>query len=246
MNVKVLILGILLTVLLLSFVYAYTVTEGFQSQEDPKTTFVNATITTTSEIFCPIYTLIIQNTKEDKMFETTDNPDPSLIVRNQIRTEPQAIALIQSELVKDAGGPIFQCPPPSDPARLPADIDEVIRRTTTMYLTKVRKMKAEILDGLNKCEGFEDMQSIKCPAGCAPVSQTVTTQTNASPSNQQEPEMTPEVKQSIIEARYNKLFPYFQQEQNTKDLQQLKVEAQELLRIKAQAENGELKPNCPQ
>jgi hypothetical protein len=238
MNVKVLVFGILLIILLGSFVYGYTVTEGFQTQEDPRATFLNATITTTSEVFCPIYKLIVENTKDDRMFETTDNPDPSLVTRKQIRTEQEAINQIQSELERDAGGPIFQCPPPSDPAQLPADIDEIIRRTTTMYLAKVRKMKSDIVDSLNKCEGFEDMPATQCPAGCTPVVQ-------ASPQPQTPP-MTPQLRETILQARYDKLAPYFQQEQNTKDLQQLKVEAQELLRIKAQAESGELKPNCPQ
>ncbi len=246
MNGKVVVLCILIGVLLLGFLYGAYITEGFQTQEDPKVTFLNTTITTTSEIFCPIYKLILENTKDDKMFETVDNPDPSLVTRKQIRTEAEAIQQIQSELEKDAGGPIFQCPPPSDPTRLPADIAEVIRRTTAMYLTKVRKMKADILNGLNKCEGFEDMAPSQCPAGCAPVSQTSTTQTSAPSTSAKEPEMTPEVKQSIVQARYDTLFPYFQQEQTIKDLQQLKVEAQELLQIKAKAENGELKPNCPQ
>jgi hypothetical protein len=240
MNVKVLIFGILLILLLLSFIYGYTILEGFQTQEDPRASFLNATITTTSEVFCPIYKLIIENTKDDRMFETTDNPDPSLVTRKQIRTEKEAINQIQSELQRDAGGPIFQCPPPSDPALLPADIDEIIRRTTTMYLTKVRKMKADIVDGLNKCESFEDMPPAQCPSGCTPV-----VQANTQPQ-QQAPPITPQVRETILQARYDKLAPYFQQEQNTKDLQQLKVEAQELLRIKAQAESGELKPNCPQ
>jgi hypothetical protein len=244
MNGKVLIVSIFIGILILRIIYWVYTTEGFQTQEDPKVTFLNTTITTTSEIFCPIYKLILENTKDDKMFETVDNPDPSLVTRKQIRTEAEAIQQIQSELEKDAGGPIFQCPPPSDPTRLPADIAEVIRRTTAMYLTKVRKMKAEILDGLNKCEGFEDMAPTQCPAGCAPVSQTPAPQAPTAPT--QSPEMTPEVKQSILQARYDTLFPYFQQEQNIKDLQQLKVEAQELLQIKAKAENGELKPNCPQ
>jgi hypothetical protein len=248
MNVKVVVLCILIGVLLLGFLYGAYAIEGFQTQDDPKLTFLNTTITTTSEIFCPIYNLIVKNTKDDRMFETVDNPDPSLVTRKQIRTEAEAIQQLQSELEKDAGGPIFQCPPPSDSTRLPADIDEIIRRTTAMYLRKVRAMKAEILEGLNKCEGFEDMAPTQCPAGCAPVSQAPTPQTGNSQAAtaSKEPEMTPQVKQSILDARYTKLFPYFQQEQNIKDLQQLKVEAQELLQIKAKAENGELKPNCPQ
>lgn len=233
------ILGLVLVfIILIALTGTLVVIEPFETQDDQYTKEINTTITLMSDTICPVYKLMVDDMKNDKMYAADESGNS-----RQIRTEEQAKQAVVVDLEKEAGGSLFVCPPPEDPIQLPADIDVRTERTLRFFLKKIESIKKFLLESMNKCgEGFEDIcmpppgetksppppTPPKQPQGCTDVSA-----------------VTPAVKSSILEARNRALQNLLKKEGLADLIAKVKADGQDLLETKRKAEAGELKPNCP-
>jgi hypothetical protein len=237
MNWKI-ILGLVLVFILFIGLTGYLVAiEPFETQDDQYTKEINTTITLMNDIVCPVYKILVDDMKNDKMYTSDDSGT------RQVMNEEQAKQAVVVDLEKEAGGSLFVCPPPEDPIQLPADIDVRIERTLRFFLKKIESIKKTLLESMNKCgEGFEDI--------CMPppgMSKSPPPQTPPQPQGCTDPSVvTPPVRSAILEARSRALQNLLKKEGLATLIEKVKIDSQELLELRRKAEAGELRPNCPQ
>lgn len=179
--------------ILVLFLIKMNVEEGFvEAEGDKLKSDINSAMTVFADVLCPTYNVILKD----------------------LQSDPAA-------LEKQAGGAVFVCPPPLDPAQIPANIDERIQRTIAYFLKKLETGKKDILTSMNRCEGFQ------------PIQNTVNIA-----------EISEQQKLEILKARHAVLTNLLNQKQIPEQLAKIKSLSEELLSLKQKAESGELKPNC--
>ncbi len=194
--------------------------EPFVVQEQSIITQINTIITMFNDELCPITKILI----DDLKIEKEGNESAA-----------------RAQLEEEAQGPLFSCPPPTDPLQLPADIDKRIERTLQFFEKKLREMKKKVEDALTTCpsaEGFQDSPDLTQTPTCCVSAQT--------PLGVKSIVLTEEDKKRILEQRLQILSNLMQQQKIVELFAKVKADADELRRVKQKAEAGELKPNCPQ
>lgn len=219
----------------LILLYANTV-EPFADSSTSASEDVTKLMTSASEVFCPAIDAILDNMQTK--YAGTDE---------QKRDEAKI------ELLKEAKGAMFPCPVPSDPLATPADIDNRILLSTQFLQTKLVSLKEEIQTSLDcpKKEGFqsayeegfdvcsgeeetkkEDIQRKEAAAAA--------TKSCTSPKG-----LSEEDKNNILKARLAALSRVMGDPLMPPKFAAIKSLTTEIKELKAKAEKGELKSNCP-
>lgn len=219
--VKKKLIYLFLAVALVFFLALYlNIREPFVTEEKSTSKEINTIITLFNDDLCPITKIIV----DDLKFEKEGN---ELAAKAQLEQEAQ--------------GPLFPCPPPTDPLQLPADIDKRIERTLQFFEKKLKEMKKKLEDALTTCpsvENFQDSPDLTQTPTCCVSAQT--------PLGLKSIVLTEEDKKRILEQRLQVLSNLMQKQNIVELFAKVKADAEELRLAKQKAEAGELKPNCPQ
>lgn len=130
-------IGIALLILL-----SFKLVERFESSGSTEEDTINGYITTISESVCPALLFMLNDAVSQMRIKGTEEE------KHKKGTEALEI---------DAGGPLFPCPPPSDPVNVPANINVRIQRTVR-YLYRRLKRAGEKVQGAMNCKRKSESQ----------------------------------------------------------------------------------------
>ena len=215
--------------------YAKSV-EPFADSSTSASEDITKLMTSASEVFCPAIDAILDNMQTK--YAGTDE---------QKRDEAKL------ELLKEAKGAMFPCPAPSDPLATPADIDNRILLSTTFLQTKLVSLKEEIQksldclkeegfqsayeEGFDVCSGEEETKKEDIQRKEAAVAAT---KSCVSPKG-----LSEEDKNNILQSRLAALSRVMGNPIMPPKFAAIKSLTVEIKDLKAKAEKGELKSNCP-
>jgi len=201
--------------------------EGFEDSVDPELQLrneVNGQMTSANDTLCPIYKELLQNRVDTNLTDKEDN------LANRCAAKSKALESIK----KDTSNLLFPCPPPTDPMKVPNDIDKYIEKTSIVLISFLDDIKKNIEKSLScppKKEKFEDKpQTQEKPDECATIPADVS---NLPPEKAQRIQALQLKSNALKRGLENPLFLSLINKYN------------ELKELKAKAESGKLTPNCP-
>jgi len=121
---------------------SFKLVERFESTKSSEEDTINGYITTASEAVCPAL-----------LFMLNDAVSQMKIKGSEEEKHKKGMEILEF----DAGGPLFPCPPPSDPAYVPANINARIQRTVG-YLYRRLKRAGEKVQGAMNCKKKSESQ----------------------------------------------------------------------------------------
>jgi flagellar biosynthesis/type III secretory pathway protein FliH len=219
----------------LIILYANTI-EPFADTSTSAADDITKLMTSASEVFCPAIDAILDDMQTK--YSGTDE---------QKRDEAKL------ELLKEAKGAMFPCPAPSDPLATPADIDNRILLSTQFLQSKLISLKEQIQtsldcpkkegfqsayeEGFNVCSGEEEIKKEDLQRKEAALAAT---KSCVSPKG-----LSEEDKNKILQARLAAISRVMGNPIMPPKFAAIKSLTVEIKELKAKAEKGELKSNCP-
>lgn len=255
------ILGILIIIGAL-ILFVQRVEEGFEGEggsgdpeEERLTKAIETILTPIQEILCPVQNTVLDNEKGD-----LKGPDS------------ERMPIAARKILIQVKGTILPCPVPTDYVELPANLGARLQRMVAQQSIKLPELKMKIINALNDCsgkkEGFEDMASTQPPLVCTKfpgeepmpldilktddpeqyakveAAQRAKQPPPPKPACTKASDLTQAQRNLILTARLQNLQSIAADEEFQKQLVTVKVMADELRKIRSDAEKGDLKPNC--
>lgn len=225
------------SIVYLLFLYTKMI-EPFVDSSTSLSQDITTLMTQGSEVFCPAIDEILKSTESQYSGSDQEKRESALL-----------------DLVKEAKGPLFPCPVPSDPLATPADIDRRILLSTDFLGKKMIQIHADIQKSLdcppkegfqsayeeegfeNVCSGEEEMKKEDIQRKEAALQAT---KTCVSPKQLSEDDT-----QKILQSRLDVLKRVMSQPTLAREFAQIKSLTVEIKDLKEKAQKGELKSNCP-
>jgi hypothetical protein len=225
----ILLIGIVLLILI-----SFKLVERFESTKSPEEDRINGFITTTSEALCPALLFMLN----DAILEMRING-------SQEEKNKKGMEVLEF----DAGGPLFPCPPPSDPVYVPANINARIQRSIK-YLYRRLKRAGEKIQGAMNCkkkseseldDEKEKEQKEDQNARQEPVYDDSGSMKNAEQYNQP---ISQEDRYTILKLRANTLSTSISNQGMLYQLVAVKNMTDGLMAMKKAAEENKIRPTC--
>jgi hypothetical protein len=222
----------------LALIWAYRYTRLIQAFEDQAIDEekkvqeeLTVAMTSVSEMLCPMQKEVLKKLMEDEVTQEENEDGGIDKVTAERRKEIRQIATLK--LLKAAGGPLFPCPPPSNPQEIPVAIKDYMLATARGCIPTIAKIKEDVAKA-RECPKIETF-TVEIPV------QITHTTTEA----YEDVETTEEeiMKKNRIVALQAKLRGIKEAMMDPLYIQTT-VDYKEVKSLKDQAENGTLTPNC--
>jgi len=210
-------------------------TEHFEvSTSSKEENTINGFITITSESLCPALLFMLNDTISELGIQGSEE-----------EKHRKGMAVLEA----DAGGPLFPCPPPSDPVNVPANINSRIKRTILYLYRKVKRARDKIQGAMN-CEkqsesDLDDQKKKEEKEDKAARRQRIEDPLGSLPSADQYPQpISQKDRATILKLRANTLAQSLKNQTIVNQLVSVKTMTDGLLATKKAAEENKIRPTC--
>jgi len=249
---KYIYIGILILLCILGLFFL-NIHESFADSTESEEEKLTLYMTVASEALCPSIFFILDDIIGRYNIQGTDS-----------EKKKKAFELLSA----DAGGPMFPCPPPNDPAEIPVNIDKRIRKSIRyLYvhlnraITKVQealncvkkdeeeldkeKNKEDAEDSRIRSEGFYDISQ---DSQLQPREDQKTVQSEAAKESVKQTTVpktiSKEDRMQLLKLRLNVLTPLMTNPNITNQLVMIQSMTSQLFAIKKAAEENKIRPTC--
>jgi hypothetical protein len=220
----------------LAVIWVYNYTRFIQTFEDideeqKVQDELTTAMTSVSEMLCPMQKEVLKKLMDEELTEEEIEDGGIEKVTAERRKEIRQNAVVK--LLKDAKGPVFPCPPPSNPQEIPVAIKDYILATARGCLPTVAKIKNDVAKA-RECPPKEKF------VGSIPVYINYTTKEAYEDISKTEEELLKKNRIVSLQAKLTGI----KEAMMSAEYQKAVLDYKEVKSLQEQAENGSLTPNC--